>query len=270
MTVELVDKILDCYPSIRKVNFCGYGETLLGRNFPAIVNHLLDRGKNVIVITNGIRVLRMKYKIPWSKITTRISLNEVTRATYKESTGVDRFHDVVNALKWLRSIGANVRVSFKVSCQDIERARDYIAFASRYPGLSIALVPISDYTDGKDFETWSKHAFFCDDAHSHLFFDSCRKFASDRRVEVASWPISVPRSGPPAPGATCQWPFRNIVVDGSGNVTTCCRPSDESQNICDVGEKAWYSPELEALRDGVAKGGEHMPKMCWQCIAKEY
>jgi molybdenum cofactor biosynthesis enzyme MoaA len=270
MEPEIVRQVAEFFPSIKEASVAGYGETLLGKHIAEICQVLLERRIRVTIITNGIRVVRMKQVLPWTRIRTRISMNEVNKVEYARTMNVDKLDEVIAGLDWLREQKAWVQLKFLVGKHNINRVPDYLRFAAtQYPEIEIILGPISDYTAGANEVEWEQYALFEDDLEARATMMRHQELARSLGVRVLSWPRFIQRSGPPIGG--CIWPHQHITVDGAGNVGSCCRMlsvDDPIQTMAEVGPAAWYAPGLEKLRDAAGRGGDRMPKECWRCIAR--
>jgi hypothetical protein len=75
--------------------------------------------------------------------------------------------------------------------------------------------------------------------------------AKRMRVTVVKWPGLINVNKPYASAAQCKQLRTTLIVDGAGDIATCCRgagPRAELGNILRDGARAWWSPAAEALR----------------------
>jgi MoaA/NifB/PqqE/SkfB family radical SAM enzyme len=267
MDVAMVQQVLEYYPSIQTLWVGGYGETLLGKDVVPICELGLSLGKKVSVVTNGIRIARMKDTLPWPQLTTIVSLNECDRQRYIKAMGVDKLDEVTAGLEYLRSLGAPFRIKFVVGKNNLKHLPEYIRFCAHFPEAEVLFGTMSDYTGGTDEAEWEQYALFDDDFDALAAIQEAGDTARNFGLRI-SWPRLLNR-GTPVGG--CTAPMEHITVDGAGNVGACCKMisvGGSFQTMAEVGPAAWYAEPLEKLRAATNKGGPTMPKECWRCVAR--
>lgn len=274
MIPELVQTVLTCYPTIKTAWVAGYGEATLNPHLPRIIDILLANNVDTTLITNGTLLTKLHKDLPWRKIHTSIALNAANPGSYREVMGADRYYDVISGLQMLRTLKAKVSVSFRVSRKTLEgQMTAFLEFAKHYPNVPVSMISISNWihglADGETPDEWLEHALFDDDSEAQKIVRYMRAQAVGMQVDIHAWPRFIRRDGPPT--GPCMWPFNHIGVDSNGDVRACCNIIQELEpppNIYKSRVQTWYDKPLLELRQRVQRGGGHMPKTCWQCIAR--
>jgi MoaA/NifB/PqqE/SkfB family radical SAM enzyme len=111
MTLTIVEKLVKLYPSITSFCVAGYGEPTLANEFVEIVNFLVNSGKTVGIITNGINSDKL-LTLSHSPSYISISLNGYNNESYLENSRVPAYEKVIGTFLKLRSNFKNVGFSY--------------------------------------------------------------------------------------------------------------------------------------------------------------
>jgi len=126
----ILERVFSMFPSITGVSVAGFGEPLLADNIAETIMFCLRRGKNLVLSTNGIAYERHLDSIPWRRfLRISLSVNEIDRERYRETTGVDGLPVVIEAARAFREAGANVGFSFVIGQHNWSRMTEYMDFA---------------------------------------------------------------------------------------------------------------------------------------------
>jgi MoaA/NifB/PqqE/SkfB family radical SAM enzyme len=101
LTVEQVDRILDCFPGVNRVVLHGIGEPLLHRELPAIIAAVKRRGAYALFNTNGLLLRgRVAEAIAESGLDElRVSIDAASPETYQTVRGADGFARIIRNLR---------------------------------------------------------------------------------------------------------------------------------------------------------------------------
>lgn len=126
----------------RQIGFTG-GEPFMNRDLPAMLELCLDRGFEVLVLTNAMRPLR-RYETALlalpdrNRLTFRVSLDHYTQAIHEAERGLNSWAPAVDGLQWLASNGFLVAVAGRLlpgETDDIARA----GYASLFDTLGVCI-----------------------------------------------------------------------------------------------------------------------------------
>jgi radical SAM protein with 4Fe4S-binding SPASM domain len=106
LTRAQVERILDQFPSVRRVVLHGIGEPLLNKELPDIITEVRSRGAHTLFNSNGL-LLRGRLVEPIVRAgldELRVSVDSASPETYKQVRGVDGFGTIVRNLHALRAL----------------------------------------------------------------------------------------------------------------------------------------------------------------------
>jgi len=135
---------------VREIGLTG-GEPFMNLDIIGIIELCLDRGFEVLVLTNGMRPM-MKLAEPLSnlnrrfgtRLTVRVSLDHYTQACHELERGRHSWQPTINGIKWLSDNGFTVNVAGRTSWQESE-ASLRAGYAALFSELDIA-VDAEDHT----------------------------------------------------------------------------------------------------------------------------
>jgi uncharacterized Fe-S cluster-containing radical SAM superfamily protein len=99
----------------REIAFTG-GEPFMNKDMPAILQLCLDRGFDVLMLTNAMRPMR-RFESQLlalqgrERITFRVSLDHFTRDVHEAERGADSWNKALEGLDWLSANGFNIAVA---------------------------------------------------------------------------------------------------------------------------------------------------------------
>lgn len=111
MKLEVVQRLLSLYPSIKSFCVAGLGEPTLCPDFVEILDYLAANGKYIGIITNGTDVSKI-LALGFEPNYISISLYGYNGESYQRHTGVDAFQRVMNNYDKLRYRFNNVGFSY--------------------------------------------------------------------------------------------------------------------------------------------------------------
>lgn len=119
LTLAEVDAYLDEADALgtREIGFTG-GEPFMNRDIAAMMRSALERGFEVLVLTNAMRPMR-RFEEPLNaivlehgdRLTMRVSLDHHTKAVHEAERGAGTWDKAVDGLKWLSEHGFRIAVA---------------------------------------------------------------------------------------------------------------------------------------------------------------
>lgn len=272
VTPAILKRAFDMFPSITGVSVAGFGEPLLASCFSDSVNYCFERGKNVVLSTNGLAWKKHIDDVPWARLLqVSLSVNEIDRELYQETTGVDGLPRVIQAAKFYKEQGAKLGMTFVVGKHNWSRMKQYMHFAKRLEADFIAFFNTLPHHDGEEKAEWFRSRVLTTNDTEYLRAEEdIRKVAPRIGLTVHTWPTLV--RSPDTCEIGCSSPFNMLGVDGLGNITGCCRilpPRAEYGNL-DDGPGLWTESEhLKWLR-GMIQGESELQFPCTDCFGAYY
>jgi len=215
MTIEMVTKMLDKFPSIKATCICGFGETLLAEKLIDILKYLKTKKIFTGLITNG-SLLKSKLDslIGWYQPNyISVSLNAHLKEEHQRITKTDTYDDVIEGIKMLVNSPIEAYVSAVVSTENIDRIPDLIKFVHSLGVKKLHLHNILPHFDCKEFTNfWD---LVLTEEHKQII-EQWKQIPE--AVIVDKYPTLIDKNGG---RQTCQFPQKMIGVDGAGNVSIC-------------------------------------------------
>lgn len=147
--LELVRKILEAYPTLQGFCVAGYGEPTLAKQFPEVIDYLIENGKYVGVITNGTypdRLLQLKKNPNYISI----SLYGYNDEQYKEYVGASAYKKVIENFKTLKARFGNVGFSYFLNKENYKRLDKILALCDE---IQPAFLNLANYLAYDSVET---------------------------------------------------------------------------------------------------------------------
>jgi uncharacterized Fe-S cluster-containing radical SAM superfamily protein len=98
----------------REIGFTG-GEPFMNREAVAMIAAALDRGFEVLVLTNAMRPMRRfeaaLQALPRERLTLRVSLDHHRREVHEAERGADTWHKALDGLRWLEAQGFRTAIA---------------------------------------------------------------------------------------------------------------------------------------------------------------
>lgn len=248
-TPALATRVLQIFPSVNSACIAGFGEPLLNPHLPGIVDVFAAKGYTSL-ITNGFHVQDRINEIDWSKLGyVNVSLNAITPEEHAKRCGVDgAYSRAMHAVQLLRDRGVKVVISFVVDAASYPRIPDYISFAKRHEVAVSVVNTLPHHAEGNaEGMQGFRHAVITENtpgfASSMLEY---KRHAQMIGADVWAWPVAINPGNCPR---TCRSPFIALGVDGSGNISGCCRVQGPSATYGNIGRGALLWGELPYLRE---------------------
>jgi MoaA/NifB/PqqE/SkfB family radical SAM enzyme len=268
MSVELMRQILDTFPSIKRVTFAGVGEPMLVSNVFELVKVAGDRGIQCGMVSNGTKLAeRLEEVLNSHLIEISISLNASNAEKYSELVGMPHktFYEVSNAIKELidrrNALGKKLRVVVSAVLRRslLNEAPDIFRHAA---SLGVEAVNFHNFIPdlGRQGEV--------NDVISSRERAQLKLLAKKCQSQKGTPRLFLPKPINESPGKLCLSFFRNINVDGEGNVGGCMRvmpPAPENGNIRD-GKDVWQNAYFTRYRNIFQNPAIPLPKMCLYCV----
>ena len=151
--LELVQRILQAYPTLEGFCIAGYGEPTLAKHFPEVVNYLLDNDKYVGIITNGTyheRLLQLKKAPNYISI----SLYGYNGDQYKEYVGANLFDKIIVNFKILKERFGNVGFSYFLNKDNYKRLDKVLVLCDELQPAFLNLTNYIAYDSKETEDTW--------------------------------------------------------------------------------------------------------------------
>jgi hypothetical protein len=141
-----LDEVAGLGWSVREIGFTG-GEPFMNRDAPSMLADALERGYEVLVLTNAMRpMLRSRVKAALlqlrprhgDRLTLRVSLDHHTAAVHDAERGAGAWAGAMDGLAWLRDHGFRLAVAGR-SVPGESEAQARAGFAALFAGLELAV-----------------------------------------------------------------------------------------------------------------------------------
>ncbi|KAF0151689.1 MAG: group 1 glycosyl transferase [Ignavibacteria bacterium] len=269
ITLELVKKILDEYPSLKAFCIAGYGEPTLGKHFPEVVNYLIDNDMYVGIITNGSypdRLLQLKKKPNYISI----SLYGFTDEQYKSYVGAGVFSKVIDNFKKIKEKFGNVGFSYFLN-KDNYRSLDKVL--ELCDEVQPAFLNLANYLayDSVETEETKKIIQTTDvDIIKYIEERCCsRKYINARPIYLDDCDLNF----------ECSSYSNSINLDGEGNIGGCQRQIPPSLTYGNIYLEAdpYNNFQMQTQRKRINDNqyphpncktcfGRHNPNKIWQKV----
>lgn len=240
---ELCEQIGE-FGKIKKVNLAGWGEPLVNKELPNMVQHLSQMNivENIDIVTNGLLLTRILSEKLISAGTDyiRISLQGMTSEKYEEICGkkID-FQDFVDNIRFLYENKGDCQIYVKI--------------------CDIALSPGEEELFYKTFE----------DITDRMLIETIRPMFQENKQDgrtVSKFGIDHP------PVMVCPTPFYMLDILATGEITACCsyyRPNCLGTIYNASLKNVWNGEEMQKLRmmllDGNRQEQSEYP-VCKNCL----
>jgi radical SAM protein with 4Fe4S-binding SPASM domain len=287
LTPELVERILDQFPFVRRVVLHGIGEPLLNKSMPRIIEGVKRRGAYALFNTNGLllRGTQVERVIAAGLDELRVSIDSASPETYRRVRGADGFARIVENLRgvagvkrrmgimtprvslWITGLKSNVcelpdlvRLAHEIGVREVYLQR--LVFSGR----GLALQEEALFRQAEDAELAAVR--------------EAERVASELGIELkgsgeASAQEMVEGAGPEnASYRACRRPWALMYVTANGNVLPCCiAPFTGAHydgivlgNIFEeTAEEIWNGPRYQQWRTAMLAG--EPPEACKGCGA---
>ncbi len=141
---RFIEEIAQSGRNTREIAFTG-GEPFMNPEFLAMLDHALERGFEVLVLTNAMKPMRRHeeallalHATFGSRLTLRVSIDHHTRAAHEGERGPDSWAPMIAGLKWLSDYGFSIAAAGRsMAGESMDAAR--AGYAALFAGESIAI-----------------------------------------------------------------------------------------------------------------------------------
>ncbi len=266
VTLELVKKTLEIFPTLKNIGFVGTGEPLLVNGLFEMISMAVSKGMNCSLVTNGVllennidRVIKSGFR------NISISLNSASPNEYSLLTGVapSTFFRVGEAVKKLVKKRNETELKLKINVSSvIDRS-------------SIVKIPeLISYADYLGIDELNLHSIIPNPSFPNTYDLLLRE--QDKPTLKRYYSLSIknkvnvtlPILIKDVPRGNCYSFFQRINIDGDGNVGGCMRvmpPKRENGNIFE-GFKVWNNQYFTEWRNKVLNGELLHETTCRYCV----
>ena len=141
---RFLDEIAGGAFAVREIGFTG-GEPFMNPEILAMLNNALERGHDVLVLTNAMRPMRrhqdalldllQRYG---AKLTLRVSLDHYTQSVHEAERGARSWRDALDGLSWLSANGFSIAVAGRHLAAESDAAAR-AGYAALLAGQDVAL-----------------------------------------------------------------------------------------------------------------------------------
>lgn len=138
MSDEMLKYIIDYWADYPQMEYiCPYvnGEPLLDERLPWICEYSASKGKKVVVDTNGTVYEHRDYLVHPNMTLVRFSLSAITRETYENTHGADRFYEALNTFHHVARHAypsQQIELHFMVCKENEHEVEDWIKYFKGY------------------------------------------------------------------------------------------------------------------------------------------
>ncbi len=142
--VQFLDEIASDALPVREIGFTG-GEPFMNRATPAMIGLCLDRGFEVLVLTNAMRPMRRLeaelLAMPRRHLTFRVSLDHYTAQQHDAERGAGSFAIAIDGIRWLASQGFAIAIAGRHLAGEDE-AKAQAGYTTLFTGLGLPTPPL--------------------------------------------------------------------------------------------------------------------------------
>ena len=143
LTLYLDEIARDGLP-VREIGFTG-GEPFMNRDMPAMLALTLERGFDVLVLTNAMRPLRrfaaQLLALPRDRLTLRVSLDHHSAALHDAERGAGSFAIALDGIQWLAANGFALAIAGRHLAGESD-AQARAGYAALFAALGLPLPPL--------------------------------------------------------------------------------------------------------------------------------
>lgn len=272
LTLENFKKILDIFPKAIMLTLAGVGEPLLHPQLFEMADYAAKKHMYLQLITNGSLLDDEKIERILNNpnfFSVSISLNAINSKEYANCFDgrQELFDKVISNIKKLvqrkkeRKHAVEIKVSFVIHKKNFFNSKDFIEFAQNLGVDTVEFLNLIDFgIPGYEIND----QLYEDDSEVKNYFSELKNFIQKSKIKVVL-PVLFKKEIK----KKCQWFFRNLSVDGAGNVGGCVRvmnPSAEYGNIFKEGQKVWNNQYFQKMRKIFLDPKSSLPKCCQNCV----
>lgn len=287
LTPNLVERILDQFPFVRRVVLHGIGEPLLNRDLPRIIEIVKRHGAFVLFNTNGL-LLRDKLTGPIVRADLdelRVSVDSASAETYEFVRGADGFRRIIANLRALAELKETLGSTAPKVSLWITGMKSNVAELPALVRLAHAIGVREVYLQrlvysGRGLAVQDEALFGRADTAQVTAVREAERLAKELGIELkGSGEVSAAEmvEGERAVAESyraCRRPWSLMYVTANGNVLPCCiAPFTDAHygglvlgNIFEeTAEEIWNGQRYQAWRQAMLSG--EPPEACAGCGA---
>lgn len=276
MSLETFKRIVDQFPELKKVHLHGIGESLLNKNFFAMVNYLKEKGGYVCFNDNMTLVNESVAEdiITLNIDELRVSLDADNAASYEQIRKKDMFNIVLNNIRTLVEAKKRLKSKYPVLKIVIVALKNNL---KEIPGIvSLAFKLGINEIVVQNMQSWGRFEvkkneepryslLFEDLKKIKIFFNKAKERAKSRGIKI-TLPLFENSK------LTCTWPWTSCFITTEGFLTPCCNCPDP--NLFNLGnllenniKSIWNGDKYAKFREQFKSSKP--PKICEKCIILE-
>jgi len=272
-TLEKFKQVVDLFPKTILITFAGVGEPLLHPQLFDMADYATSKNMYSQLITNGSllddeKIERILNNPNFYSVS--VSLNAITPEEYAQSFDGRKeiFEKVVFNIKNLvtkkrerKHPLLEIAVSFVIHKKNISQAKSFVEFSERLGVDRITFLNLIDFGIS-GFE--KENQLYEKNLEIKKYFEELKNFVKNRKIKV-----DLPVLFKDKIEKKCQWFFKNLSVDGVGNVGGCGRvmnPRPEYGNVFKEGKNVWNNSYFQKMRKIFISPHEELPECCKNCV----
>ena len=270
ISLELLRRILDEIPSLRRVKLQGMGEPFMHSRLCEMIRIMAERDIEVTTVTNGVLVNETKQKKLFESGARRIyfSLDTLDPETYRKIRRGDHLKRVLENMK--NTVNSSpehldvctMTVVMKNNVDELYSLAEYVT------GMGVKHIAFQTDLTSWGKEEWEKNnEIQAEKEKVTEVFERISSLCDKNNIE-----LEIIKNKQLKRGHKCQWPFHQVYITCDGYVQPCCRISDPQ--IFTFGnmnthafEKIWNGADYRAFRGKLT--GKNIPALCKMCYLDE-
>jgi radical SAM protein with 4Fe4S-binding SPASM domain len=275
-TLEKFKQILDLLPKTIMITFAGVGEPLLHPQVLDMADYATSKNMYSQLITNGSLLNDEKIERILNNpnfYLVSISLNATNPEEYAQAFDGRKeiFEKVVSNIKNLvakknqkKHPLLEIAVSFVIHKKNIAQAKSFVEFSEKLGVDRVTFLNLIDFGIS-GFE--KENQLYQNDPEVKKYFEELKSFVRGRKIKV-----DLPVLFSERIEKKCQWFFKNISIDGAGNVGGCGRvmnPQPEYGNLFKEGKNVWNNSYFQKMRSIFLSRNEKLPECCRNCVENQ-
>lgn len=264
VTPELIDQVIDMYPTIRSACVAGFGEPLVSKQvFPAI-QRLKERRIYVGLITNGILVPKKINELVAARpdhVSVSLNVTNEEELMALEDAKPGDWDRMLEGVRLLVKNRIKTFVSFIATKSNYMTIPDMINLGVSLGAPVITIVNILPNVGDiyHKCEGFWKDVITDEDVAVNTAIHSFKYLQGAERVSV--WPQSISKKWCPS---TCASPFVSLGINGDGFVNGCRRVAPPKKGNGHLSE-GYQNPYFTRFREGLLGEGP-LPDVCSMCF----
>lgn len=256
MEVDVVQRLLSLYPSVKFFTLAGFGEPTLSNKFGDIVEFLITEKKHMGIITNGSNI---KPILSMSKYPNYVSfsLYGYDSGSYSDYTGTNEFEKIIENFEILKQNGYNVGCSFIINRENYMQLDKIMDLCD---DLQPTFLHLHNYLPYSIDEERVSKIITVEDIQIRRYID----IASKNKKFYIHKPIPIDVQNPVH---CCKSHNYVINLDAYGNIGGCMRqiPPDEKFGNIFSSDNPFQSDGMKSIQNKLKKNDDPF-ELCKYCF----